>query len=374
MSTPMINSVVAGLGGAAATAATGGSLGQILTNSLMAGVAVGTISSLLGATVTGSSAYTTNTVAQFPSDLINTTSGRTFYITFWFYQYQRPSVYVTPYMNPIGQIVLPLPANLIDAQSENWTQVDNSNSPMVGAGLDAAAQAIASGQSTTQGLINGAAGAFSGTAAQTAQNLGSTIGNAIGQPNAGAQALQLAGLAINPFLTVLFTSPVFKRYQFSWVFTPVNQIESDTLKFILNKFRYHQLPDVNLGVTAGSLLQYPDIVVPVITPSGYVFTYKRCIIENSTVNYSPGATPGFFNNSLSAINGNAPVSVTLTLSLLEIEYGTKSTVFNPPFPDSNYSVPGDVNAPQQFAYNLGVNNPALMSSPTSAFPQIQGGI
>ena len=318
------------------------------------------------------SAYQQNTVAQFPGDLINTASGRTFYMTLWFYQYQRPSVYVTPYLNPIGQIVLPIPVNLIDAQTENWTQQDNASSPAVGAALDAAAKSIATGATTIATLGNAGAAAIGAAGAQTASNLGNTIGSAVGITNGGAQALQLAGLAINPFLTVLFTSPVFKRYQFSWVFTPVNQQESDTLKFILNKLRYHQLPDAILGTTAGSLLQYPDICVPVINPTGYVYTFKRCVIEGSSVNYAPGSTPGFFNNSSPSVNGNAPVTVTLTLSLLEIEYGLKSTVFNTS--DPNYSIPGDILPSQASNFGLNLTNPSLSSTPSPVFPNQYGSI
>jgi len=291
-------------------------------------VAVGVTSlgtEIASSTYNSNSAYVTNQTYIFPTDLINAPAGRHFYMTFWFYQYQRPSIFVAPNAYPIGNIVLPLPAQLMDKQSVNYTTTPMN--PALGAAIDAATQHY----HQSGGLINSAiAGAGSALAGGAAGLAGIELGKISTTTN---QLLQIGGLAINPYLTVLFNAPVFKRMTFNWKFTPTSLQESNNLKYILNKFRYHQLPDTNQTI-GGTLLQYPDMCVPVISPAGYVYSFKHCVIENAEVNYSPAATPGFSDS-------NAPSTIELTLQLLEIEYWLKKDFNNTG--DPNYQVSGTPN-------------------------------
>lgn len=288
-------------------------------------VAVGVTSlgtEIASSTYNSNSAYVTNQTYIFPTDLINAPAGRHFYMTFWFYQYQRPSIFVAPNAYPIGNIVLPLPAQLMDKQSVNYTTTPMN--PALGAAIDEATQNYHQSGGLINSVIAGAGSALAGGAAGLA---GIELGKISTTTN---QLLQIGGLAINPYLTVLFNAPVFKRMTFNWKFTPTNLQESNNLKYILNKFRYHQLPDTNSSL-GGTLLQYPDMCIPVISPAGYVYSFKHCVIENAEVNYSPAATPGFSDS-------NAPSTIELTLQLLEIEYWLKKDFNNTG--DPNYQVSG----------------------------------
>jgi hypothetical protein len=293
------------------------------------------------------SSFYNNTTAIFPSDLVNSAAGRNFYMTFWFYQYQRPTVFSNVFPAPIGQIVLPLPANMVDNQSEGWQQTDFSLNPAVGAALDQMLQqerAAGGGlniQSILSAVTGAATGATQGFATAGTQNLLNTAGLSLGVTSAGNKAFQLGGLVVNPYMTVLFNSPNFKRHTFNWKFIPVNQQEADTLKLILNKFRFHRLPDSN-AQTAGTLLNYPDMVFPVISPAGYMYSFKFCVIESMAVNFVPGIAPGF----TAGPNGFSPSAVELSLNLLEIEYWLKGD-FNIGT-DPNYTIPNDVQQPTNF--------------------------
>jgi hypothetical protein len=301
-------------------------------NSLVKSGVSGVSNFLSTVTQRTNSQYNTVQTTVFPGDLIDATSSRAYFMSFTFYQYQRPSIFQTPFANPQGTIILPLPSQLIDAQSINYKEADFHLNPAIGAALDAQIQVKNSGQSTISQLQNDSTAFLEGLATGGASNLINALGQIFGVQNATALALQTEGVAINPYDTILFTSPTFKRHTFSWIFTATNQTESNTLKYIINKFRYHQLPDTNQAA-AGTLLQYPDLVLPVITPAGYMYSFKYCVIESAEVNYAPGQTPGFYATT------NAPISIGLTLRLLEIEYWLKSDLAGNTL-DPNYTIPG----------------------------------
>ncbi len=279
--------------------------------------------------------YIGNSTTIFPYDLINTSSGRDFYMLFNFYQYQRPSVYTTATSASVGSIILPLPSNLIDSQSLDYQEYRLT--PGTGAALDAASRLASEG--AQQGYITASQGgaaayqAAQGGAVSGLSNMGNAIGAILGTKLGTTDVLQLGGLAVNPFTTVLFQAPSFKHHTFTWKFIPKNQKDADTLKFIINKFRYHSLPDLSMA-TGGTLLRYPDMVLPAISPTGYVYSFKHCMIEEVISNFAPGATPSFTREAYS------PSAIQFTLRLIEIEFWLKQDLLSN---DLNYSIPSDVN-------------------------------
>jgi hypothetical protein len=132
-----------------------------------------------------------------------------------------------------------------------------------------------------------------------------------------AEMLQLGGLAQNPFLTVLFKSPNFKKHQFSWKLAPNNAQESNTIRDIVNTFKSNMLPAMapNAG---GTLLTYPNIAIISLYPDeSFLYKFKPCVIESMDVNYAIGGQPSFFKGT------NAPTIVQISINLLEIEYWLK---------------------------------------------------
>jgi hypothetical protein len=275
--------------------------------------------------------YINSQTLIFPSDLIDANDNRVTYMIFNFYKYQRPSIYGVASQAGIGSVILPLPGTLVDNQSESYKPGEILG-PGLGAAMDAASTGIsgdiAKGNFNAVKALNGAVEAL-GTAAggRVVNNFLSTVTGGLGLQN----VLQLEGLTVNPFMTVLYDSPTYKRHAFTWTFIPKNIQEANTIKLIANKFKYHQAPDLSSAI-GGTLLRYPDMVVPVISPAGYVYSFKHCMIEDSSVNYAPGATPSF-------TTAFSPSALQLTIKLLEIEYWTKQDYLTN---DVNYSIPTNI--------------------------------
>ena len=227
---------------------------------------------------------------------------------FDFLQYKRRSMFQQPFLNPIGRIRLPVPKQLRDAYKMNWDQV--SNGPIIGAALENSLELAQSPGTTSLGEAAG--GAAEGVAIATAQKAAAAAG--ITDLN---QILQPTGMAINPFLTVLFKQPSFKSHSFSWSLVPRSAPEAETLNGILRSFQYHLLPDV-AAKTGGTLLNYPDIVWPrFFGDDSFLYTFKPCVISSFDVDFSPNGA-SFFKGRY-----NVPSQVDISMQLLEIEYWTK---------------------------------------------------
>lgn len=260
---------------------------------------------------------------KFPEDLSDE-----YYMSLSFKKYDRPDPFTTlmrlaPISDGGGPSYLPLPANLVDSQSLNWEQgngllgevfndiwktatnySDANKSELIEtlkvAGITGAAQLLGVAGSVAAGATGGAVGSQLGAAAtMTTKAL-----------------LQQAGLALNPVLTQMFTSPEFKTHQFSWKFSPNTRRESDDLYEIIDDIKSRSLPE---AISGGAFFKYPDIaIIRLHVGSNDLYSLKPCVIKNVEVNYAASGVPSFFANSKSA------TSIQLTISLLEIELNTRN--------------------------------------------------
>jgi hypothetical protein len=251
---------------------------------------------------------------MFPGDLVDPSANRNSYIAIQFQKYERRSIFSQPFLNATGGIRLPLPNQLAEMQSVTYDPAASSN-PAVGAGIE---QGLSSGQ--------GAGGAFGGIAAgaMNAANIKlqqATAGVATALTGANpAEILQLGGLAQNPFLTVLFKQPEFKKHTFGWKLAPNNAQESNTIKDIINSFKANMLPAMSPNA-GGTLLTYPNIAIISLYPDEtFLYKFKPCVIESMNINYAVGGQPSFFKGT------NAPTLVEITINLLEIEYWLKEDI------------------------------------------------
>jgi hypothetical protein len=246
---------------------------------------------------------------MFPGDLIDSSANRNSYIAIQFQKYERRSIFNQPFLSATGGIRLPVPNQLSDNQQVNFEPAEAS-SPAVGAGIE-------------QGLRGGSGFVGGGIISGIAANVGTRMAQATGAVASSltgastAEMLQLGGLAQNPFLTVLFKSPNFKKHQFSWKLAPNNAQESNTIRDIVNTFKSNMLPAMapNAG---GTLLTYPNIAIISLYPDEtFLYKFKPCVIESMDVNYAIGGQPSFFKGT------NAPTIVEISINLLEIEYWLK---------------------------------------------------
>lgn len=141
-----------------------------------------------------------------------------------------------------------------------------------------------------------------------------------GVPGALVGALQTAGevtsitqgVALNPFMYMMFKRPQFKEHTLSWTLTPNTQRESDTLIRIINKCKKAALPSSTGSVF---LMKYPQIAQVTLKAAGgdrYLYKFKPCAIISVQVEHTAAGMPSFFENG-------APTTVNLTLQLKEIQ-------------------------------------------------------
>jgi len=196
--------------------------------------------------------------------------------------------------------------------------------PAVGAALESA---IGNGPSATgeagltQGLgrIVGAGASFiEGTAVAAVQGAA---------PQAAAAASAYSGIAVNPFQTVLFKQPTFKKHNFSWKLMPRDEEESGKIRDLVRKFQFHTSPGVS--DSNGLFFTFPSMVIVSLFPSSeFLYRFKPCVIESVDVNYAAGSGPSFFKRS------QAPTAVTLSIQMQEIEYWTNNDFEENSFDDT----------------------------------------
>lgn len=268
----------------------------------------------------------------FPRDLANYPLSMSFDVM----EYKRRSIFKQPYIKPRGTIRLPVARNIADKFSMSWEE--HKQSPIVGATIE---QLLSSGKfngNLAQNLATFGTGALS-----TAQGLGQGLGveqlrtevanlaRSLQTELSIEDILQPLGLAVNPFLTVLFKQPNFKRHSFSWKFIPRDPEEARIINKIITLFKWSLLPDIPPEVS-GTLLSYPNMIqIGFYGGDNYLYRFKPCVITGFTANYAPAATPSFFKGSQ-----NVPTEIDMTMELMEIEYWTKGD-FDP------YKEPNSIN-------------------------------
>lgn len=249
----------------------------------------------------------TNTDLVFPSDLINKfPDGQSYFIALKFSKYVKPGIYDPPVQIFQSGIKLPIPAKLSVDTGLNYSDVSLGSA--LGAAVEAAKGTVDQGL-TTQGSLNILSGAASGAAVSGASALVNNLNTKAGP------ALSIAsGIAINPFLSVLFDSTKFRNYSFSWKLFPKNITESNTIKNIINTINQNILPKLPSG--QGLFFTYPNILeISFNTPdqNSYLFSFKKAVVKDFSVNYAATNEPAFFRGS------SAPAAVEITMAIQEIE-------------------------------------------------------
>jgi len=247
----------------------------------------------------------------FPKTLQN----QPFWMSFSFYQYQMPDLVAqNVYYADQGTIRLPFPNVMRDSHHVEYSA---ESLGLVGAAAVNAAKGAGGGL----GGIAAGLGTGAGLGALGSAINGALGGGIAGQLVTGAQnvvggVLQTAGLALNPFLSVMFKSPAFKQHQLSWKLAPTSQDESITLNSIINTFRGNMLPNLS-NALGGTLLQYPNIcqiTISVNSDTYFTYAFKPAVIQNLDINWTGAGQPSFFGET------KAPTEVEITLQLMEIEY------------------------------------------------------
>jgi len=144
-------------------------------------------------------------------------------------------------------------------------------------------------------------------------------------------AFAALGAVSNPMLELLYTSPAFRTFQFDFTFYPRDEKEAMEVQKIIERFRFHQAPELDLanGKQTGLLIPPSEFDIkfyygggqnPNIPPIG------TCVLTTIDVNYAPNGFSAYeVPGELVASRGRTgmPTAINLTLQFQETTYLTK---------------------------------------------------
>ena len=230
-------------------------------------------------------------------------------------------------------IALYMPDTLMFNHTQSYSDVNLAKSTLAKLGVAGASalEAFKSGEGTTADKLKAAGSKLGDTALNQALKSGAEFFTGSGS-DASRAALALAGVAENPLLELLYTSPNFRTFQFDFMFYPRSEQEALEVQKILERFRFHQAPEFAGGGESASVFLVPpsefDIKfyygagenpnIPKIAP--------KCVLETIDINYAPNGwssyeVPG--ENIATRGRTGMPTAIQLTLQFKETTYLTK---------------------------------------------------
>jgi hypothetical protein len=180
----------------------------------------------------------------------------------------------------------------------------------------------------------GGVGAFTkGMVENLSPFAGALLANAAG----GAGKILFAaatGLAQNPMLELIYSSPAFRSFQFDFMMYPRSEKEALEIQNIIDRLRFHQAPEV-LKSGMGFFLVPPSEFDIRFMYNGKenpnIPKISTCVLKNIFTDYGQGGASFYEVPEESATRGRTgmPVGIRLTLSFQETEIMTKESYAGP---------------------------------------------
>lgn len=277
--------------------------------------------------------YSSSSYLRYPKDL----GAHAVVMNFRTYQYKGDNQATSV---DAASIVLPLPKNIQDSYT---VEVGGSELGISGAAVaGAAADLKAKGLGVTDAIADTAKNLMADAAGMAGMNFENMLGEAASGAAGAMRVLARAGLTtltpslgtgldaglgntVNPHMTVAFNGVGLKSHQFDWDFSPKSREEAELLAEIADNIKASILPTYGnaFGQVASSvdfmnrsLLNYPMTVDIFFLglDQRYMFHFKRCMVQNFNVNYTP--------NGMAISRGGIPSFVNMSMQLIETEIHT----------------------------------------------------
>jgi len=228
---------------------------------------------------------------------------------------------------PLGTVLLPVPSNVQDGNTVNYS--DDTMNTLVGAGLGLGMDVMEKigeflGKNDFKGAIKQlevsgkGALAASGLTAETAIGLltkqlaGSALNLFGGNVTIDQIQARESGQIFNPNMELLFNGPSLRNFTFSFKMTPRSPEESNEIKNIIRFFKK------GMSAKAGGsrlFLSTPNVFELRYRKGReehpFLNRFKQCFLQNIAVNYTGEGV-------YSTYNDGTPVSMTMTLQFKEI--------------------------------------------------------
>jgi len=214
-------------------------------------------------------------------------------------------------------VCLPLPTNL----------TDSFNIRVAGVELGALGTMAAESSSEIMGMLDRGGDAvgvmdyvtgLSAAADRSGFGAGYLLRQAVEKADTGViKGVEAAtGIANNPNLALTFDGVDLKQHNFQWTLAPQSAEESERLKKIINYLKKSSLPTFRSGF-GKAFFNFPNVVDVFFLGSepGYLYAFKRCMVNNLEFNYAGAGTPAF-------VEGGRPAVVNVTMNLMEMDIHT----------------------------------------------------
>ena len=225
----------------------------------------------------------------------------------------------------IDTIILPMPANIQDNNSADWTS--GSMNPISAALANAANSAVLSdnvagsiGQSLKKFGVNigdavtsgeGQKGAAAGAAAAAMQAV-------LGQGDVNSIVSRATGNVFNQNVELLFNGVTLRpAYQFSFDMVPRSNEESEKIKLIIRTFKKNMTPQKGDPTVAGGglFVKAPNVFKLQYMSGGkphpFLHRFKPCALTQMSVNYNGSAQYATYSDA-------TPVHMQMTLQFQEL--------------------------------------------------------
>ena len=144
---------------------------------------------------------------------------------------------------------------------------------------------------------------------------------------------KIMGIAINPRQEMYYQGPKFRTFDYEFKFWPRNADESLRVQRVIKMFKYHMHPTLDPAYM-GRMFKVPSefeihyLHKDKANPN--LHQISRCALESCTVKYGPD------EGNFKTFDDGAPVSYTLSLGFVELEFLTKHHIH----PGANYNEAG----------------------------------
>lgn len=246
---------------------------------------------------------------KFPPDLSNQ------FISLTFSKYLRPTPTNSASLEGKYVVDLPIPRVLTEQHTMNLTPQSLKTVAVVANEIEGALgdNFIQNIEKITGGGALNAVGdtAFSATS-QFFMDNNPRLGIFSGEQVFGT-VQQALGFIPNPHMSIFFNGVDLRPpIEFSWIFTPRDAGESETIRKILKKIKTKILPEVSSG--NANIMNYPHILEVRISgvAEDMAPIYKRGLVSAIAINYTPNG-PSFFKGTRS------PTFIAFSFTLQEIE-------------------------------------------------------
>lgn len=255
-----------------------------------------------------------------------------YYMRFSVYQHHRSSLTDVNPMGHQGDIIMPLPTPIVDAQSIAY---DEQSYGVVGWGIDALSHSLnqlgasateadrqrraAQAQAERDRILQQFPDAGQRSTAQ--QFLDRLVGQLPG--GLGTAAAAALGFAPNQFMTIVLTGPKYKTFELNWTLAPNHPQEADSLRAIVKAFQNASAVGKS---TTGLLWAFPKIFKIAIYPnSQYMMKFKPCVLTDLAINYTPLGQPAFHRPDPRTADEagqrlGTPAAIQISTKWLELEY------------------------------------------------------